>query len=204
MCLRIKVRELRRPMGFCNLYFSVDDAVNDVAQAGDLVDFFDLAPLHVERIAVGARVQRGLKQDVIVRGRAPRRARKGSRIRVGLTLQRRRGGRHRISVPVRVPRSLKPGKVHRLTIRGGGGGFSEEALIDELIEIIDEQLGGGGGTSEPTTVRQLARRIHSLRRVPGIYARFDRRPARLVRRSHGVSFEGRVRLRVRVTPRVRR
>jgi hypothetical protein len=105
---------------------------------------------------------------------------------------------------VRVPRSLKPGKVHRLTIRGGGGGFSEEALIEELIAELDAELGGGGGSSEPTTVPQLARKIHDLRRVPGIYARFDRRPARLVRRASDVSYEGRVRLRVRVTPRARR
>ena len=204
VCLRIKVRELRTPMGFCNLYFSVDDAVNDVGRAGDLVDFFDLAPLHVERVSVGARVRRGLKEDVIVRGHGPRRARKGSRMRVRLTLQRRHGTRHRMTVRVRVPRSLKPGKVHRLTIRGGGGGFSEEALIEELIATLDAELGGGGASSEPTTVRQLAQRIHALRRVPGIYARFDRRPPRLVRRSHDASYEGRVRLRVRVTPRVRR
>ena len=70
--------------------------------------------------------------------------------------------------------------------------------------MLDAELGGGGGSSEPQTVRQLARRIHSLHRVPGIYARFDRRAARLVRRSGDVSYEGRVRLRVRVTPRARR
>jgi hypothetical protein len=204
MCLRIKVRELRRPMGFCNLYFSVDDAVNDVAQVGDMVDFFDLAPLHVQRIGIGARVRHGLKEDVILRGRAPRRAHKGSRIRVRLTVQRRHGARHRISVPVRVPRSLKPGRVHKLVVRGGGGGFSEDALIEELIAMLDAELGGGGSTSEPSSVRELARRIHSLRRVPGIYARFDRRPARLVRRSGDVSYQGRVKMRVRVTPRARR
>ena len=69
--------------------------------------------------------------------------------------------------------------------------------------MLDGELGGGGGTSEPHTVRQLAGRIHALRRVPGIYARFDRRPARLVRRSRDVTYEGRVKLRVRVTPRRR-
>jgi hypothetical protein len=204
MCLHVYVRELRRPMGFCNLYFSVDDAVEDLSQAGDLVDSFDLRPLHVERVAVGSRVRRGLKEDVIVRGHAPRRARKGSRMRVRLVLQRRHGRRHTISVPVRVPRSLKPGRVHKLTIRGGGGSSSEEALIEELIGMLDAQFGGGGGDSQPSTVRELARRIRGLRRVPGIYARFDRHPPRLVRRSRGVSFEGRVRLRVRVMPRARR
>jgi hypothetical protein len=205
MCLRIQVRELRKPMGFCNLYFSVDDAVNDVAEAGDLVDFFDLAPLHVERVAIGAQVRRGMKQDVLLRGRGPRRARKGSRVRVHLTLQRRHGSRHRITIPVRVPRSLKPGRRHRLTIRGGSSGFSEQALVDELIVLLGDATGGGGGndSSEPTTPRELARRIHALRRVPGIYARWDHRPPRLVRRSRGVSYEGRVRMTVRVTPRVR-
>jgi hypothetical protein len=201
MCAHFRVRELRRPMGFCNPYFSVDDAVGDLSEAGALVDFFDLAPMHVERVAVSIRARRGVKQDVLLGARGPRRARKGSRIRVRLTVQRRHGGRRQISVPVRVPRSLKPGR-HRLTLRSGGGGFSEAALIDELIAVLEGEP--GGGSSEPRSVRQLARRIRALRTVPGIYARFDRRPARLVRRSSDVSYEGRVRLRLRVTPRVRR
>jgi hypothetical protein len=204
MCVRFEVRELRRPMGFCNPYFSVDDAVNDLSEAGSMVDFFDLAPLHLERASVSVRARHGVKQDVLLRAHGPRRARKGSRIRVRLTVQRRRGARHRISVPVRVPRSLKPGRKHRLTIRGGSGGASEEALIDELILLLEEESGGGGGGSEPTTVRELARRIQALRRAPGVYARWDRRPPRLVRRADDVSYEGRVRLRVRVTARARR
>ena len=179
--MRIRVRELRRPMGFCNPYFSVDEAVNDLATAGDLVDFFDLAPLHVERMSVGAQLRRGVKEDVILRGRAPRRARKGSRFRVRLTLQRRRGARHGSRSGARA--ALAQAGAHRLTISGGGGAFSEEALIEELIAMLDDELGGGGGSSKPETVRQLARRIHSIHRVPGIYARFGKRPSRLVRRS---------------------
>jgi hypothetical protein len=204
MCTSIRVRELRRPMGFCNLYFSVDAAVNDLAQAGSLVDFFDFAPLHVERVGVSVHAQDGVKQDVLMRGHAPRRARKGSRIRVRLTVQRRRGARHRITVPVRVPLALKPGRRHRLVLRGGSGGGSEADLIRELIALLEGELDGGGGSADPHSVRQLAARIQGLRRVPGIYARWDRGPARLVRRSRGVSYEGRVKLGVRVTPRVRR
>jgi hypothetical protein len=119
-------------------------------------------------------------------------------------VQRRRGARHRITVPVRVPRSLKPGRRHRLTLRGGGGSSSEEALIRELIAMLEGERGGGGRRSEPSTVRQLARRIRTLRRVPGIYARWDRRPSRLARRSGEVAYEGSARLRVRVTPRAPR
>ncbi len=203
MCAHFRVRELRRPMGFCNPYFSVDDAVNDLSEAGALVDFFDLAPIHVERVAVSLRARTGVKQDVLLGARGPQRARKGSRIRVRLAVQRRRGGRRQLVVPVRVPRSLKPGR-HRLTLRAGGGAFSEAALIEELIAVLEGELGSGGGSSEPRTVRQLARRIRALKTAPGIYARFDRRPARLVRASSDVSYEGRVRLRLRVTPRARR
>jgi hypothetical protein len=204
MCLRIRVRELRKPMGFCNAYFSVDDAFNDLSEAGDLIDFFDLAPLHVERVAVSARAEEGIEQDVLIRAHGPRRVRRGSRIRVRVTLQRRHGERHRISVPVRVPRSLGTGRTHRLTLRGEGGGFSEEELLGELITLLEGGFIGGAGPSEPKTVRELAARIRALHRVPGIYARFGRREPRLAVASDEVSFDGRVRLRLRVTPRGRR
>jgi hypothetical protein len=203
MCAHFRVRELGRPMGFCNTYFSVDDAVSHLSEAGSLIDFFDLAPLHVERAAVSVRARSGLKQDVLIGARGPRRARRGQRIRVRLTVQRRRGARHRLSVPVRIPRSLRPG-VHRLTLRGSGGGFSEEALIDELIAMIEGELGSGGGSSEPRSVRELARRLRVFQRKIGIQARFAHRRPQLVHRSREVSYEGRVRLRVRVIRRARR
>lgn len=202
MCARFRVRELRRGMGFCNPYFSVDDAVSHLSEAGAMIDFFDLAPLHLERAAVSVRARAGVKQDVLVGARGPRRARRGQRIRVRLTVQRRRGARRHITVPVRIPRSLRPG-MHRITLRGAGGGFSEEALIDELILMLEGEL-SSSGSSEPRTVRQLARRIRSFRRKVGIQARFRHREPQLVHRSSEVSYEGRVRLNVRVTRRARR
>jgi hypothetical protein len=203
MCAHFRVRELRRPMGFCNTYFSVDDAVSHLSEAGAMIDFFDLAPLHVQRAAVSLRAESGLKQDVLIGARGPRRARRGQRIRVRLTVQRRRGARRKLTVPVRIPRSLRPG-VHRLTLTGTGGGFSEEALIEELIAMLEGELGGGGGSSEPRTVRELARRLKVFRRRVGIHARFRHRQRQLVHRSDEVSYEGRVRLKLRVTRRVRR
>jgi hypothetical protein len=166
-----------------------------------MIDFFDLAPMHLQRVAISVRAQSGLKQDVLVRARGPRRARRGQRIRVRLTVQRRRGARRTLTVPVRVPRSMRPG-VKRLTLRGSGSGFSEEALLDELIVLLEGQL-SGGGSSEPRTVRQLARRIRLFRRQVGIQARFRHRPPQVVHRSNRVSYEGRVRLRLRVTRRAR-
>jgi hypothetical protein len=203
MCAHYRVRELRRRMSFCNTYFSVDDAVNHLSRAGSLIDSFDLAPLHVERAAVSVRARAGVREDVLIRARGPRRARKGRGIRVRLTLQRRHGPRHRLTVRVRVPRSLRPG-MHTLTLKGGRGGSSDEALIEELLAMLEGDVGGGGGSSEPRTVRQLASRIKRLRSRVGIQARFGKRPPRLVHHSRAVRYEGRVRLRIRITPRARR
>ena len=134
------------------------------AQAGDLVDFFDFAPLHVERISIGAQVRRGVKEDVILRARAPRKGPQGLAHAGAAHPPARRGARHRMSVRVRVPRSLRPGRVHRLTISGGGGGFSEEALVEELIAMLDGEVSGGGGAgSQPR--RSAGRAAHP--RAPG-------------------------------------
>jgi hypothetical protein len=203
MCARFRVRELRRRIGFCNPYFFVDDAVGDLSSAGAMLDFFDLSTLNIERAAISVEARRGVKQDVLIRARAPRRVRRGQRFRVRLTVQRRRGGRRRITVPVRVPFGIRRGP-HRLTLRGTSGGFSGQGLIDELIGILEGVFGPGGVPSEPRTVRQLARQLRSLRRTAGIQARFDRRPPRFVLRSNRVAYEGRVRVRVRVMPRARR
>ena len=203
MCARFRVRELRSPMGFCNTYFSVDDAVSQLSDAGAMIDFFDLAPLHVERAGISLRAQTGLKQDVLIGARGPRHVRRGQRIRVRLTVQRRRGARRTLTVPVRVPRSLRPG-THRITFTGTGGAFSGDALVEELIALFEGEVSGGGGSSEPRSARQLARRIKLLRRAVGIQARFRHHSRQLVRRSSDVSYEGRVRLTLRVTRRARR
>ena len=203
MCARFRVRELRSPMGFCNTYFSVDDAVSHLSDAGAMIDFFDLAPLHVERAGISLRARTGLKQDVLIGARGPRRVRRGQRIRVRLTVQRRRGARRTLTVPVRVPRSLRPGR-HRITFTGTGGAFSGDALVEELIALFEGEVSGGGGSSEPRSARQLARRIKLLRRAVGIQARFRHHSRQLVHRSSDVSYEGRVRLTLRVTRRARR
>ncbi len=69
MCAHFRVRALRAPMGFCNAYFSVDDAVSDLSEAGAMIDFFDLAPLHMEGTAISVRAQSGLEQDVLIAAR---------------------------------------------------------------------------------------------------------------------------------------
>ncbi|HEV2874215.1 MAG TPA: hypothetical protein VGW14_03625, partial [Thermoleophilaceae bacterium] len=213
VCMRFRVRELRRPMGFCNPYFDVFEAMLDVGRAGDVVDSFDLAPLHLRGAAVSLRAKRGVVDDVLVDADQVGRARPGARLPVRVTLQRRGGARRTVTVRVRVPRDLRPG---RRTLVLSGNGFAADPGF--VIELIEGELAGGGSPgraqeaaagksrtpgraaqSSPRSVRRLARRIAGLRRALGIVARFGRGERSVVLRSGDVRFDGRVKLRLRVS-----
>jgi hypothetical protein len=210
MCMRFRVRELRRPMGFCNTYFDVFEAVLDIARAADLVDGFDFAPLQIRGAAVSLAARRGVVDEVLVAADPVGRARPGARLPVRVTLQRRGGGRRTVTVRVPVPGDLRPGT---RTLLLSGNGFPEESGF--VVELIAGELGGSSGLagsrparagrtparpaqSAPRAVRRLARRIASLRRPLGIEARFGRGEREVVLRSDDVRFGGRVKVRLRV------
>jgi len=205
MCMRFRVRQLRKPMGFCNPYFDVFEAMLDVGRAADRVDSFDYAPLDIRGAAVSLAVRRGVVDDVLVAADPVGRARPGARLPVRLTLQRRGGGRRKVTVRVPVPRDLRPG---RRTLVMSGNGFAQEPGF--VIELIEGELAADGSTgpargararaaqSAPHAVRRLARRLAAMRRPLGIEARFGRGEGRVVLRSDDVRFEGRVKLRLRV------
>jgi hypothetical protein len=107
-----------------------------------------------------------------------------------------------------VPRHLRPG---RHTVVLSGNGFSGDPGF--IIELLAGELGTGRATdarpgagraaaaqSGPPTVRRLARRVSALERPLGIVARFGRRDRRVAFRSDDVRFDGRVKLRLRVSP----
>jgi hypothetical protein len=213
-CVRFRVRELRRPIGFCNPYFDIFEAMGDIGTAADLVDSFDLAPLHIRGAAVSLAVRRGVADDVVVAADALGQARPGAKVPVRVTLQRRRGRRRTVRIGVPVPRDLRPG---RRTLVLSGNGFAEDPGF--IVELIEEELGGAGRIPGPAAhigrglgrhatrsaqsarrpVRRLARRVAALKRPLGIEARFGRRERRVVLRSNQVRFDGRVKLRLRVT-----
>ena len=208
LCTRFRVRQLRRPIGFCNPYFDGFEAMADVGRAAGLVDRFDFAPLHVTGASVSIAARRGVVDEVLVGAKPARRARPGSLLPVRARLQRRGGGGRTVSVRVRVPRDMRPG---RRTLVLSGNGFAAEGGL--FIELIEAELAGrrararGPGPpparsaqSRRRTVRRLARRVAGLRRPLGIVARFRSRERRVVLRSDDVRFDGRVELRLRVSP----
>ncbi len=95
MCLRISVRNRKKPLGFCNTYVggggSTDalaggPLVSDAAAATQILDAYDAGPLPVTGVQVGLRVARGLRIATLRRLSGPASVHRGSTISVRATL----------------------------------------------------------------------------------------------------------------------
>jgi hypothetical protein len=195
-CTRFRVRELGKPIGFCNPYFDSFTPLSDVARAAAMVDTFDLAPLHIRGAAVSMEVTRGFADEVVVGARAPAHVRAGTTIPVRVALRRRGGGSRSLTVKVPVPAGVRAGS-RTLVIEGNGFADQNE---DILLELGQGLTGGGAHTAaaEPGTPKKLARLVAALHRPLGIAARFRHREPRVVLRSDEVRFDGRAKVRLRV------
>ena len=173
MCVRVRVRELRRALGFCDEYLEAGAPFEDLSSIVALVDGFKFGRLTPLDASVRLRVSRDVPEAFILSARAPRRVRPGQRVRIRLSLQRRRSGRTALSFPFRVPRSLRPG-VRTLTLRGivpaslrEGSEEGLEELFRELEELDAAERRGTAVTGRPA--------------APDIEPRQARRAARYVR-----------------------
>jgi hypothetical protein len=198
LCTRVRVRERKRPIGFCNAYFDTSAALTDVARAGALVDEFDAAPLRIRGVAVGMSLKRDFDDDVLVSVDGPARVRPGERAAVRLRVRRRgAAGERTLRLTVPIPAGLRPGS-RTLVLKGNGFDSGEEDLTDTLLEALIGEDGSSGGGGEPRSVRQLAAAVAAIHRPLGIAARFRHREPRVVLRSDDVRYDGEVRLRLRV------
>ena len=178
MCVRIRLRERRRRLGFCDSYQEAFGPFDDLSAAFGLVDGFKFGRITPTDVSVRMQVRRGVREAFVVAAAAPRRVRPGQRIRVRLLLQRRRGGRSRMSFRMRVPRSLRPG-VRLLTLRGIVPASLQDASEDG-IELVLEDLGGGAGGGDEAgsrSIPDLAAEIGALGAPDGLRATFSSRAA---------------------------
>ena len=196
MCFRVRIAGRTKPLGFCNPYFDAFSPLDHLLEGAALVDAFDLPAPQIEQAVVSIRARRGVDSDVLISARAPRRVVAGERIRLRLTVQRRRGSRRTLRVPMRVPRDLRSG-THPLVLSGTGRSPSS-AEDGFFIEFVDEFSDFFGEPAEPRTLRELAKDLAGIHRDMGVTARIRRGRPRLVVRSDDVSFEGRLRLTLKV------
>ena len=213
MCLRIRLRERPRPLGFCNSYFDPGAATGDFEQAMDVLDGY-FGRLTVTDVSARLRISRGVREALLVRGRARGTVRPGRRARIRLVAQDRRSGRLRVSFVVRVPRDLRPGR--RVLVVGPTGDGSEEDILLELLEGAFAKGGLNLAEGNPPaekdsgdgpvtrTLSGLAFRIAAIQQPSGLNGRFSGSERRLVLRSSNVRFRGKIRVPLRVVGRRRR
>jgi hypothetical protein len=199
VCLNFRVREKPGHFGFCNAYFSLNEALDDISSATSLVELHDLSPLGLEAIRIDMTLRRGAPQDVLLRGRAPRRVRRGRRAIIRVLVQRRHGARRVVRVPVRIPRHARPGfRLLRLTGTDDVARVRAEDLVDGFALLLIDAEFNEVTAKEPRTVPELARAVRAMHRSAGIRASFRKKGGAIVYRSGDVSFSDRITVPLRI------
>lgn len=186
MCVRIALRERRKPLRFCNRYVSgvaapeengasnmvALVAATDALQALTLLDEYKVSDLHVTEFAARVKMRRGQRQAFMRSVRLPRRVRPGQKVRARLSLQVVRGPRLTRTFTLRIPGSLRPGR-RRLTFRGTDVDSPDSDLFGSLVTTIT--IGGDDqaptGDPGPSSIDELAAQIKGIARYDGISVR---------------------------------
>jgi hypothetical protein len=181
MCVRITIREAKKPLRFCNTYVGGSPSapaaplVADFAAATGLVDAYNFGVLHVTRVDVNMTLRRELRQAYILGASAPRSARRGHDVTVRIRGQRVRGATFTKKVRVHVPRDLGAGE-HVLTLTGtpadtvAGEGDAQD--LSSTFEITLGNDSSGDDDPGPRTVAALSEAVAEIARVDGVTASF--------------------------------
>jgi len=197
VCVRIALRERRRPLRFCNRYVSAVapsdpfGGENIVAARGaaDALDAlgrlgaFKRRPLHVTEFAARVKLSRGLRQAFIRSVRLPRIVHRGRRVRARLDLQVVRGPRITRSFRLRIPRSLAPGR-RRFAFAGRDVDDPDSDLFGALLDTITlggEDKGPDPGDPGPPSLDALAASVRAIERYDGVTLRTGRAITRAYR-----------------------
>lgn len=178
MCMRVTVRELKKPMRFCNTYVGGGPGPNsavvgDVGTAVSLLDTFEFANFHISKVDVNLKLRRSYPQAFIRKATVARRAvRRGSRLKVRLSLRRSRGGIFSRTISVRVPRGMPVGD--RKLLLEGTGPDTGGSVEDSLTSVLDlGSLAPDSDGDEPRTLGQLRTAFGDIHRYDGITTSFQ-------------------------------
>lgn len=179
MCLRITLKERRKPIRVCNRYVSDGTggevpeggnlvglrAAGDVAEVLTLIDTYRPAGLHVTEVAARLRVRRAQRQAVMRDVRLPARVRPGQRVTARMRVRKVRGKIETLRFGVRIPANVGSGR-RSVTFRGTEADTGDDDLFGTII--IDLSGGDGGDDSGPATIAGLVREIRKVERYDGI------------------------------------
>jgi hypothetical protein len=182
LCLRVRVRESRAPLRFCNRYVlngatGADQPAPiaflmgiDVQGALDLIAGARFAALHVERVSAGVAIERGDRMAHLLSVHAPRTVRPGQRVPVALRVRVDRGPIRTIRTTVRIPRNVFGGPQ---PLRFAGrpidiGSPEAQDAVSSLLALFGGLL--DDGSRGPQSLGQLIRRFDGTARYDGIRA----------------------------------
>ncbi|HVF77748.1 MAG TPA: hypothetical protein VNA28_05580 [Solirubrobacteraceae bacterium] len=206
LCMKVTLRELRKPMRVCWNY-AVDGitqnalagaVASDVATAVATLETYKFGTLHPTTIELGMRVRRGLRQAYILGARGPARVRRGQTIRLRLALRQTGSGKRttrtvRLRVPLSAPTGLRTLRLEG-TPADSGGDPNEEG---ELSLVFEDEEGPTDDTG-PQSVDEVRDAFLNLKRYDGVSARLGDIEAPLFRDPRlRISGEARVELRIR-------
>ncbi len=188
-CVRVRVRELRRRLGYCARYVlpgSLSESgaaplsgpvASGAGEALTLIDSADFARLHVISVDVGVEIRRGLRIARMAGAAAARSARRGQAIAVRVRARARRGPALAFRLRLRVPRNLARG-VHRIVLRGPGPDQGDSDPAAALVAALGVS-GGAADPPAPHSLRDLRRQVAALGRDDGLRATFSGRRGRV-------------------------
>jgi hypothetical protein len=180
MCVRVTLRERRRPLRFCNTYVGGSPAaagspmVADFANATSLIDAYNFAALHVTAVDVNLRLRRELRQAFLLDAGGPRAARRGHDISVKVRAQHVRGSTFTRTVKVHVPSDLATG-TRVLTLTGTPADAGGPSDGEDLTSIFTVTLGDEVDPADekgPTSVAKLAEAFAATHRDDAVTASF--------------------------------
>jgi hypothetical protein len=195
MCVRITVRQRRKPLRFCNRYVTrgalgegeeamgvSGPMVTDFLEAVTAIDDFNFGTLRITGVEVNIKVRRGLKQAFLLDARGPRVVRRGRTVRLRVKVQQIRGRARWRTVSVRVPRSIPRGE--RVILLEGTPSDAAAGLQIDLGSLLfgGEESGGDEGAQTddeagPRTVAALAGVVAGIGRWDGVDVSFPSRDA---------------------------
>jgi len=176
MCVTIALRELKKPMRFCEHYGIAGSGPNalagalaaDMAQAGAILATYPFGVLHPTLVEVGLRVRRGLRQAWMLDATGPSRVRRGKKAKIKLQLRRTvTGERFTRTFKLRIPADTAPG-TRTIKLAGTDAEAGSNPDEDSDLSIIFEEAPEDGPM--PESVDDIRDAIEALERYDGVTA----------------------------------
>jgi hypothetical protein len=182
MCVRITMRELPKPTGFCNRYVGpYGGSSNGGPYTSDLltalgdVDAYSYGAPHLTGVTVHLSLKTGLDQALLRSISAARVLHRGETTTVRLNLQAYRGARFTRVVHLTVPRRARLG---RRQLRITGTGLDGSTRTDELQIVIGGEGEDDGGDPGPKSFSELAKQIAATHTYDGTHVSFGKGTSR--------------------------